>query len=285
VRGRAIILAVGASATIWGCGSEQPLACSGNQISREGPGCTPGARLRLTGTGQSVRPVWRGYFDAAGPRGWLRLEARPGRLRVVRRTDTPAPVGNFTVRPGDLVHNGQRAELVSSLADTGAHPGSEEWYAWSTLLPRDLHPAPNTTFNVITQFHHTSPIPCDPSVELILTTRISPPRLQLWVSGGAIPARTCVPQYQRILDLGSVRLGRWDDFVLHIRWSSHPGRGLLELTRNGRRVVEPTHLANLYLHQRAAYLKQGFYRQASSTFAHAYQTGVTRFVAARPGGP
>jgi hypothetical protein len=281
VRAGTIILAVGATAVVWGCGSEPRIACTGRQTSRDGPACTPGAGLRLTGTGASLRPVWRGYFDARGPRGWARLEeARPGRVRVVRRSEAPAPVGSFTVHPGDLVHKGQRAELVASVAHTGAREGEEAWYAWSTFLPADVRPVPRSDFNVITQFHGTSPLPCSPSLQVILSTRFSPARVMLLGGGGPVSGPECDPRYKGAWDLGPARLGHWENFVLHVIWSASPDAGLVELSRNGQRALPPTRFPTLYEHQRA-FLKQGFYRDHYRTVSRVYQTGVTRFTAAR----
>jgi hypothetical protein len=279
---RTIILAVAASAAVCGCGSGEPqLACTGHQVGGREPRCTPGAGLHLTGTGHSLRPAWRGYFDSAGAQGWLRLEARPGRLRVVRRADVPAALGRFTVRPGDLVRKGERAELVASVADTGAHEGAEAWYAWSTFLPQDLHPAPYDTFNVLTQFHGARPDACSPSLQLNLDTRPSPPRLVLLGRGGRLPEITCKPEHKRTWDLGPVRLGRWNDFVLHVRWSASARHGLVELSRNARRLVPPTRFPTLFANENA-YLKQGFYRDHYGKVSRLYQTGVTRFTATRP---
>lgn len=273
------MLAVGATTVVCACGGDPQLGCSGQHARANGPACTPGDGLRLTGVGRPVHPVWRGYFDERGPRGWQRLEARPGGLRVVRRSDAPAPLGRFTVRPGDDVHKGERAELVASVANTGAREGAESWYAWSTFFPADLRPVGHSDFNVITQFHGTSPYPCSPTLQLVVSTHTSPPRLLMLGTGGPISPVVCHPPRHGVWDAGPVRLGRWNDFVLHVRWSENPRRGLVELGRDGRRVVAPARFPTLYPHE-GAYLKQGFYRDTWHTTSRIYQTGVTRFVAA-----
>jgi hypothetical protein len=53
--------------------------------------------------------------------------------------------------------------------------------------------------------------------------------------------------------------GVWHEYVLHVRWSADPRRGLLELWYDGVRVLPLTHVPTLFPGQ-GGYLKVGLYR-------------------------
>jgi hypothetical protein len=201
-----------------------------------------------------------------------REQAGPARIGAVRIGDRTAT--RFVVREGDSpVHSGERTERVASVAATGAVPGSDRVYRWSTRFPSDFAPVPDSTWNIFTQWHESAADGCHPNIALQVNTNMSPPLLRLQVRGGALGAG-CAPQQSRSWDFAPLVRGRWDDFALHVGWSDRPGGGYVALTLDGRTVVPRTALATLYTGQRA-YLKQGFYRAPSPLTTSVLHSAVT----------
>jgi hypothetical protein len=221
---------------------------------------------------------WRAGFSPDGPVGWDELQANPGSVRAQRAKAGSRPlVGVFTVRPGDSpVRSGERAEAVASPRQTGGGEGDEAWYVWSTYFPRKtFRPVPNSTWNIFTQWHGTKPDGCRPNVALQVNTVKSPPRLRLGARGGRLATGSCAEPHDHSWDFAPLRRGRWHDFGLHVRWSSDPRVGFVELVMDGRTVVPRTAHATLYTGQQV-YFKQGFYRAPSSFNSQVIHGGVTR---------
>jgi polysaccharide lyase-like protein len=240
------------------------------------PHCLASGRMTLSAHGRVHRAAWSGRFTSRALPDWEQRQAaargvaivaapRLGRRRVAR----------FTVRPGDRpVVGGERAEVAASAAATGGLEGSERWYAWSTYFPADLNPVPNATWNVFTQWHATGDDHCSPNVAMQVNTRARPARLRLAVRGGRLAVGSCAPQATMAWDTVVLESERWYDFALHVRWSAHPRRGLVELAVDGRVVVAPTTVPTLYPGQ-GVYVKQGFYRGPSTTTSRIYHGGIT----------
>jgi hypothetical protein len=243
-----------------------------------GPRCLPAPGLRLVVDGVRSAPGWIGSFSSTRLSGWAQRQVVPGGLRIVRGPGTGARrVGLFTVRPGDSpAPAGERAEVAASPASTGGRESADVWYAWSTYFPGDLHPVPSDTWNVFTQWHGNGPDHCSPNVALQVNTRPSPARIRLAVRGGSLESGSCTPPVVRTWDPVVLELKRWHDFALHVRWSSDPGRGFVELAVDGAVVVPRTTLPTLYTGQ-GVYLKQGFYRRPSPETSRIYHGGVARF--------
>jgi Polysaccharide lyase len=260
-----------ASARVVDCRSELT-----RRARYRGPRCLPAAGSELVVGGVARRPVWTGRLASTRLAGWSGRQLRPGSLRIVRGPGTGRRhVALFRVRPGDRpVPGGERAEVVADQAATGGQEGTEAWYAWATAFAERLHPLPSDTWNVFTQWHGTAPDHCSPNIALQVNTRPRPARIRLAARGGAL--RGCTPQTSRTWDTVAVRRRRWYDFALHVRWSSHPARGFVELAIDGRIVVPRTPIATLYRGQ-GVYLKQGFYRGASPATSRIYHGGVMRF--------
>lgn len=86
--------------------------------------------------GQPATASFTGDFERGDLSDWSREAARADSVQIVTQ---PVRGGRyaakFTVRTGERVSNGNRAELVH---DNGDRPGSRSWYAWSFLVPRDF---------------------------------------------------------------------------------------------------------------------------------------------------
>jgi hypothetical protein len=221
----------------------------------------------------TLAPAAPAAADAAGTIAFGQREvAGPARMATVRVGARAAT--RFVVRAGDSpVHSGERTERVASVAATGARPGADRVYRWSTRFPRDFTPVPDSTWNIFTQWHESAADGCHPNVALQINTNMSPAMLRLQVRGGALGAG-CAPQQSRSWDFAPLQRGRWEDFALHVGWSDRPGGGSVALTLDGHTVVPRTALATLYTGQRA-YLKQGFYRAPSPLTSTVLHSAVT----------
>jgi hypothetical protein len=219
--------------------------------------------------------TWRGDYQTGNFRQWQKLQAVPGGATIVT---SPVHGGKYSaryqVRPGDNpIHSkGERAEARASQQQTGAFEGRERWYAWSTMFPADGGLPPSSgSWNIFTQWHQTRKDGCPPNIAWQADTSHAPPAIKLRVLGGRL--RGCAPSRKLELRPAALELGHWYDFVLRVRWSSDPRKGLVQAWIDGTNVVPRTSTATLYRGQ-GAYLKQGFYRAASPLTTTVYHAGT-----------
>ena len=93
-------------------------------------------------------------------------------------------------------------------------------------FPRNLNPTVGKGMtNIFTQWHENVPGRCVPPLTLYLNTEAATPGLTLRQRGGR-EVDECLFETHRTFDLGKVQAGRWYDFVVHVKWSSHPATGL-----------------------------------------------------------
>jgi len=63
---------------------------------------------------------------------------------------------------------------------------------------------------------------------------------------------------------GEIRRGRWDRFIMHVKWSPNSRVGFVELWRNGELVVPRSYRPTMHRDKdgtaRPNYFKQGLYR-------------------------
>ncbi|MBA2536063.1 MAG: heparin lyase I family protein [Actinobacteria bacterium] len=57
------------------------------------------------------------------------------------------------------------------------------------------------------------------------------------VRGGSLNTSTCWSSSSRHWGLARLRRARWYTFTLHVKWSSNPSVGFVEVWLNGRKVV------------------------------------------------
>ena len=123
--------------------------------------------------------------------------------------------------------------------------GSEYYYKWSTLFAPDF-PSVNT-WQLFTQWHHEGP-------------NGSPP-VEFYVRGERIYLRLQGRDDMVVWNAPLVR-GQWLDFVFHVKWSSNPSVGFVELYFNGQLVLPKKSVATMYSGD-LNYLKIGLYRDAA----------------------
>jgi hypothetical protein len=195
--------------------------------------------------------LWRGDFETGNTSQWTSQQAvAPDRLRVVT---SPVDQGKHAlrveVRQGDdpINASGDRAELVRS--NPLEVEGNERFYAWSTMWPAN-YPSVKT-WQLFAQWHHTG-------------LNGSPP-MELIINGEQISLR--VGAQTTVWQAPLVR-GPWHRFVFHVKWSSNPQVGFVELWYDGQLVLPKRMIATMYPGQ-SNYLKLGLYRNDIIT-----ETGV-----------
>lgn len=181
------------------------------------------------------------------PAGWRTQICCPTRSAQV--VTTPTRSGGHAVRfqldRGDpIVAASSRAELV----DTTAEPAdAERWYGFSVFLPSTVWQKPDPSAEILAQWHHAANTGSPP---LSLTSRNGRWEIsQHWEQLGQNGKHTVV---------GNQQVGRWTDWVFHIRWSEG-ANGLVEVWKDGVRVFQQTG-KNKYADGAGTYFKFGIYK-------------------------
>jgi hypothetical protein len=176
----------------------------------------------------------------------------------------------FPVPPG-----GNRNEIVPRLRLL--RPGDDLWFAFSTGLAPGF--PVDRAWQVVSQWKNQG--------------EGSPP-LELTVADGAYqlsggfghpdgPRRFSRP-------LGAAVAGRWDDWIVHVRFSADPTAGSVEVWRNGTLALPSFAPPGGTLYPGAAsYLKVGYYRNpqidvAGTLVMDSLRVGTTAAAVARPAG-
>lgn len=194
--------------------------------------------------------VWRGDFETGDRSQYSGAQmVSADRLQVVT---SPVAEGRYalkaTVKQGDdpINSSGNRNELVYEGHEKA---GSEYYYRWKVMFAPDF-PSVNT-WQLFTQWHHDG-------------TSGSPP-VQFYVYGEEIRltlSDTITPWTMPLTR------GVWHEFIFHVKWSSDPKVGFVELWHNREKVLPKRNLATMYAGMNI-YLKLGLYRSDTVT-----QTGV-----------
>jgi polysaccharide lyase-like protein len=213
-----------------------------------------------------------GNYEAGSFRGWRSVQAMPGDAEVVK-----SPVrdghyaGRFAVDQGSTPIAGLDSNRSEVARMTHESAGDESWWAWSTYFRADFTPNPNTTWNVFTQWPHYPSLYVSP-VSFYINTTLAPAVIELHAWGGQGSLK---PPYRRYFKLAEFEREKWYDFVFHVRWGDSPSTGFVEVWVNGQHVVPLTPAATLYTGD-GVYLKQGFYRNASTSTAVVYHDALRR---------
>lgn len=188
-----------------------------------------------------------------------------------RRSDVQGnPGANSTWNPGNT--GTRRAEVRDSIARSGnIGEGTDQWWSWATYFPADFDWDERGQFFGFMQFHQTANSG-NPPVHFWVDEQEN---MMLDVRGGTGGRTSGDAQYTERFNLGPVALGAWNDLQVHFVWSSDPDTGLVEVYRNGQRVLSET-AANLYSGQ-SAYVKQGIYSaNGREKPTHVIYTSTTR---------
>lgn len=187
--------------------------------------------------------------------------------------DLPVRVGKRAIK-FESAPGARRAEVKTKTDD--GKTGEERWFSFSVWLPRAWLTDPKAA--IVTQWHER-PDPCEDWRSPPLAMAYVGGKVRLTRKWDANPCSTSpTGQGQKVFYLEPMAVERWTDWVFHVKWS-HRDDGLIEVWRDGRKVVTETG-PNTYNDTRSNYLKIGMYNYQGST-----TTRVVYYDEIKVGGP
>lgn len=189
-----------------------------------------------------ANPIWSSDFESGDLSAWTRVQAvSADRAQIVA---DPVRQGSKALKVtvnqyDDPVSSGNdRTELVYM---THEAPGSDYFYRWSVMFDQSYPSSPK--WQLFTQWHQDG--------------LGGVPPLEIYVAGEEMRLRT--GGGGDVLWTAPLKRGEWQDFILHVKWSSSPQDGYVELYHNGN-VALPRTAAPTMLPGQLNYLKMGLYR-------------------------
>jgi Polysaccharide lyase len=196
-----------------------------------------------------------GFENGVGPpNGALEWDsaqyAAPDRLIAVT---SPVKEGSHalktTVRHGDIVSGGARAEVLLNNQVNYFHEGDNVWYDWYTRFPSGFQTTP--PWQVWTQWHQgDDALTGGPAVEFNVDGKTKNLDLRVmpwfWDGQGCFTVAAGQCGYQWVQPL---KTEAWYEMLFHVKWSKSNSIGSVELWVNGTKVVPcascTTHMATL----------------------------------------
>jgi hypothetical protein len=186
--------------------------------------------------------------------GWIKQTARPGSLQI----------DNSHVRSGK---SAARFELAKSDSSTwpnvrsevysGPCPYSEMWFGFSTYSPTNVTGDGNA--HIFFQLHGTDDA-CDNSRSPVLDLRVEADSFRSVILWDADSCNTNTTKDGQIsYNLGKFTPSVWDDWVMHIRFA-YDNTGIVEMWRNGIKVIDRQNAPNCYNDFYRPYPKFGIYK-------------------------
>ena len=216
-----------------------------------------------------AEPLWSGDFETGDLSQWSpKLDVMAGTTDRLVVVDEPVREGRHalraTVKYGDLVSLGSRAEVV--LAEPKFREGDERWFHWYTLFPPEFATSPS--WMVFTQWHSNA---------------VSVP-LAFSLHGEVLSFRLMGLEYDQAgqWDKGTLwkaplQRGKWNEYLLHAKFSARSDVGFVELWVDGVPVVPRTMHATLPPGD-SVYLKMGLYRDRSISWDQSlYHDGMRMY--------
>ncbi|HEX2972956.1 MAG TPA: polysaccharide lyase, partial [Tepidisphaeraceae bacterium] len=203
-----------------------------------------------------------GDFESGDLKGWGLESPGDDRCRIVTE---PVRSGKYAVRfectkDQKDVANSKRCEIVQMNSGGPNNANRDCWFGWSLYIPKDWESDPQSPENV-TQWHEL------PDTEIGETWRSPPLALAVkgeqfnfhvrWDSRAKTPGNN--PEGTENLPAGGIERGQWTDWVLHIRWSFEKDDGLIEVWKNGQKIITRKG-PNGYNDRRETYFKAGVYK-------------------------
>jgi hypothetical protein len=268
-------------------------------------------------SGQAPQPppfLWTGNYETGNFHQWPSCQSVgvPGgaaswcheyahnhySLQIVTNVKRQGNFGaKFELHDGDEPFGGtERTEVSSSGTPSDALPGDERWYQFSTMFSTTF-PSNHASqgWGVVNQWHdrsdHSPPMSMDvgwiDGHWVLRINRQSSPGVSI---GSVVPWKTPLAN------------GTWHDIKLHIKWSTDPDVGFVELWHNG--VQQTLHddgitgcentlrcmVQTLTPGGDGVYFKQGIYRKTSVNgtaivYLDGYVTATTEAALPAPGSP
>jgi uncharacterized protein (TIGR03382 family) len=205
----------------------------------------------------SAGTLWKGDFETGNHSQWSRIQSvASDRLQVVSDVVREGRYAlKVTVKKGDdpIGASGNRNELLYLSRET---TNTDYFYKWSTLFPKG-YPSVDK-WQVFAQWHQDGCCGSPPLEFYVVGEEI---RLRVGGSSGRVVWKT--PLKREV----------WNDFVMHVKWSSDAKVGFVELYKDGKLVLPKTMAATQFGKEKN-YLKLGLYRDGSiSPTATLYHDG------------
>lgn len=159
--------------------------------------------------------VFEAGFEAEGGAPFTTLEAaRPS--AQFTSTDLESREGTrsarFEVADGDLYDGSGDERALLSWSGANPEEGSDDYFGWSTFVP--VPGLPNSDQRYIVRWD-------TPTLNGPVAVRIDPSTVEL-----VLESIAGLPQVVTLSD--ALPVGQWQDFVVHIHWSSNPLAGYAE---------------------------------------------------------
>lgn len=203
-----------------------------NNFGRTGTTNTPTQRPTVTTAHTPTRTptspppggniYWRGDAESGDLSQWCTtFREAPDRIQVVT---SPVKQGRYAYRINVQANDnpsGERATL-SQICRPTERPGDDKYYGMSVMLPSGF--PDYSAWSQVMQFKAND---------------TGSPPVQITYTGGQwqLTHRPNVSSGNIVKWRTPARKGVWESFIFHIKWSSNPQTGLIELWYNGNRVA------------------------------------------------
>lgn len=190
---------------------------------------------------------------------YIRQSADPSRIEIV-----PDPAGSarqvfhMRVNQTDPKTNGG---LRSEVLRRGEYKKEGlRWYAMSVFIPNNW--ASDRRLTIISQIHTSQKTLRKVPPPISFTVRNDEQMLALHgstrnLSKGETVDRTSADE--KMVSLGALKKGAWQCFVVRADWSWTPGKGSLDIWRNGEKIYTAKDSPNAYESDLGNYPKTGLY--------------------------
>jgi Polysaccharide lyase len=161
--------------------------------------------------------------------------------------------GQYTIPAG-----GSRSENVPKV-DLTFREGDDRWFTYATQLGGNV-PLNTTNWQVLGQWKNDGE--GSPPLELEVDNG------RYKIGGGWGWPGTSTPTTPKLskVDLGPATANQWDTWVFHIRFSSDPTKGTVDVWRNNTQIVTTWHPTGGTLYPGlTSYWKLGYYRSTAIT--------------------
>lgn len=173
--------------------------------------------------------------------------------KSIKKTGNSA--GRIEVRKNDpLIWGGTRAEYSQSWRSTK----SEGWYGFSQYFPDSY--APDPVPEIVGQWHDREDTGEYAGRSPSNSLQVANDRFRWQLRWDADPIMANGTSDGHIyIDLGPLPKNRWIDWVVHIKFS-HTNEGVLEVWKDGVKVIDRQNLPNSYNDTNFPYMKIGIYK-------------------------
>lgn len=174
-------------------------------------------------------------------------------------TDGPVRSGAYSIR-FELEKNEERSEVTYF----GSRPLNQEiWYGWSLFIPEEMDIGDGRRFDIVTQWHFiqgNDPCVTPPTPTLLTITGAG--NWQFGILSTGVGPCDHVNNYYTI-ETALDDKGQWVDWVMHVKWTSDPNEGFMNVWKDDVLVFEYTGPTWREFLNQGPYWKAGVYKGAA----------------------